>query len=680
MPDDLCRGNKLGFKVLRFSPQERFLGGIRSQDDRQNLVVWNLATKELKNLDQVFNGGNAPVFAFSPSDKLLAWTRSDKKIVLHSLSNQATTEIDVPEQPYALVFSPDEKVLAIHCTNLAKNKAVCIFWYLPTRTTIEKELSFKARYQTVVTGRTGRTLAFCVRDKKSDKKIALYHESPGASRAWYLDERSKFIMDVPDMPTQMSFSPDEQLLAVACGGPSSDRLTYIILDIPTRKEKARFVSSPSRGKIAGLPVLSMFPTLAFNPAGNLLAIGHGMGNISVLDPATGKETLRLESAHKTPVYKIIWQPDGRQFTSVTHEGTLKIWKLSGDSPISRSPFERFSKLAFSPDGQWLAAQVDRRTRLIHRPTGKLRKELPAQGPMLFRGDGRKLAVLAHDDYRKTRAQDFILENARALIFDVATGAQEAALELEFVQSAAFGPDGDLLVAGMAAKAQKTGAFAAEVWNVDKNTRIWQAPAESRLSFAILSPDGARVLGVEYQEGLTRLELWETATGQSLGEQSVPRVSWSGAMQPPTISPDGRWAAMPMRADGKLGRATAVFRLPSLEKGFEMPATLIPALHTFSADGRLLARCHFDGTICIWHVERGEELFRFQAASALIDSVCFSPEGDLAFAEKNVPEMQILRLESLRTAAGRVRAGMVRSLLPACPARRPMILYTLSGVA
>jgi hypothetical protein len=223
------------------------------------------------------------------------------------------------------------------------------------------------------------------------------------------------------------------------------------------------------------------------------------------------------------------------------------------------------------------------------------------------------------------------------VFDVASAKRDNFLEVESLQSAAFGAGGALRVV----LTEKDGPV---VWSANPRRRIWQPPAEGRWQFGILSPDGGRVIGVACPpEGPTRLTLCDIATGRRLAEFTMPRVTWVDSVPPPMFSPDGRWLAVPTRA----GRATAILRLPSLEPAFTLPPNIFSERLSFSPAGDVLTQCHADGGIRFWHLERGDELFGFQATPTAAKNHSFTPDGTFVFHEQESPHLQALRMETLR---------------------------------
>ncbi|MGY0231580.1 TolB family protein [Longispora urticae] len=152
-----------------------------------------------------------------------------------------------------------------------------------------------------------------------------------------------------------------------------------------------------------------------SPDGTRVAVGDpdGGSEITLIDLATARErTLRVSARSKT--YPRAWSPDGR-YVAVSVEpgswepGTLvgPVWLLdtgTGKSSVltqgtapDRSGVEDPTMVAFSPDGQHVVVQADRRLVVVGLD-GRTERELPLPdgrtlaGPEAWSPDGRLLAL------------------------------------------------------------------------------------------------------------------------------------------------------------------------------------------------------------------------------------------------------------------------------------------------
>src|SRR5262249_13825726 len=117
---------------------------------------------------------------------------------------------------------------------------------------------------------------------------------------WHLETQAvEMELDVPGPPLNGVVSPGEQRLGVLCGGRKDRQKTVLVVwDLGKKKEIGRWEIGGSRGLAP--------PALAASPTGDRFAVSN-QGNILILDALSGKELLRLESAHKLPVLKLVWQ-------------------------------------------------------------------------------------------------------------------------------------------------------------------------------------------------------------------------------------------------------------------------------------------------------------------------------------------------------------------------------------
>jgi serine/threonine protein kinase/WD40 repeat protein len=579
----------------------------------------------------------------SPDGKWLAWG-GEKIHLWHVAEGKPAGVLPIPEAEKSketlgvlwLAFSPDGRHLG--GIQLHDDRVDIILWDLKTK---------KPRILAQVKNPDMNVLAF-----SPSGKLLAYSSGEKKITLWNLEMQAQAAeLECPDTPAAMAFSRDGQLLAAPCGSSKEGKWMVVLWDLAKNTERARWAIEGSQ--LAGGLVP---PSLAFHPTQKLLALSQHMGNIHFRDPFTGKEIFRLESAHKLWVMKLAWRPDGKQLTSAASDGSIKVWRLSGDQfrstihaggttflPLARSRF------LFSPDGKWLVVEGKKSIQLLHRATGKVEHEWPLRGQLLFRPDSRKLAVFGNDDFKKSKA----------VVFDLSTGKQEARRDVaDTLHSAAFAGNGQLLVTLQQNKRPV-------VWNVHTNQQVWQAPTDTITHGGSLSPDASLLLG--YRDTLpvpgvkTSVILWELATGRKLAEFALADRTFSP--QDPAFSPDGRWVTLSAfslsgRGEKKAGPGSGltVLSVPNLQKRFGIPADPFPGPHAFSPDSRLLAVANIDGSIALWDVEHGRELFRYSDSTQPVDNVAFTPEGDLATNPTPSPDLQVLHAHRLRKQLAEIGLG------------------------
>jgi WD40 repeat protein len=100
-------------------------------------------------------------------------------------------------------------------------------------------------------------------------------------------------------------------------------------------------------------------SLAFSPAGKLLAVGTRYGLVKVYDPATGKELATLKG-HAGDVWAVAFSPDGKTLASGDGDwdrpGDIRLWDTTTWKEKGKLQHSgEVLCLAFSPTKNVLAA-------------------------------------------------------------------------------------------------------------------------------------------------------------------------------------------------------------------------------------------------------------------------------------------------------------------------------------
>lgn len=138
----------------------------------------------------------------------------------------------------------------------------------------------------------------------------------------------------------VQFSPDSQLIAVACGTPGKHGEVRLI--------------RPFSGEL--VKVLGMTSDVvydcAFSPAGDRLATAAADGVIRVFDVASGKEQLTITS-HSDWVFAVAWNKDGSQLASASRDKTAKVFDAkTGELLITYNGHNQPVRgVLFHPDGK-----------------------------------------------------------------------------------------------------------------------------------------------------------------------------------------------------------------------------------------------------------------------------------------------------------------------------------------
>ncbi len=265
----------------------------------------------------------------------------------------------------------------------------------------------------------------------------------------------------------VAFSPtDKRLLAVGCGG-GGDVSHVVLWDIDAGNELARL---PGATDLPGFPLNEHngpVGALAFSTDGKYLAAGFGSKNmlmsmtsptpLKVWEVATRRLIRRL-SGHTNYCMSLDFSRDGKLLASGSRDGTAIIWSTETwratqtlRNADKDSVFSQFQSgrpgmtedVAFSPDGKTLAmASREGTVQLWDVAGGKLLATLKGHSStvnaVVFSPDGRTLASGSGDQTVRL----WNVETRRELL-----QLDSGGIELGQVQTLAFSPDGQHLLAG-----------------------------------------------------------------------------------------------------------------------------------------------------------------------------------------------------------------------------------------
>ena len=212
-------------------------------------------------------------------------------------------------------------------------------------------------------------------------------------------------LEAPGQVGRLVFAPDSKSLAWTqtgpLGGPNPDRICT--WDVAADKMVRTFETGP--------PSLFMLNALTFAPDGKLLACGVGDAGVQLWDVALEKVREQLPWRG---VCGLAFSPDGQTlataraafmekrngvFLPTADKDFLALWTVESGPQLRvltgpPAPRRGYLSVAFSPDGQLLAAQEEssRTLRLWETATGKVIRSVP--GGLPDRDDGRRHPQLA----------------------------------------------------------------------------------------------------------------------------------------------------------------------------------------------------------------------------------------------------------------------------------------------
>jgi serine/threonine protein kinase/WD40 repeat protein len=449
--------------------------------------------------------------------------------------------------------------------------------------------------------------------------------SPDSGRiAFPMEEQKVAVWDIAanrvaveiELPLQsegaVGFHPDGQHLGIHCREMDS-RSRLLIWDIARNREAARV----DTGEIA-----SSTP-IAFTRDGHRAAVAGINGMLVVCDvppsPLFGQRpTIRVD--HGTMPQVLAWTADGVLLTGGL--AGLKQWELAAAGPVTLQRLEsdqqpgQFSRVAFHPDGQTLAASPWHGSAIMifDRASGtKLRSlgsgmTFEAAFDMRYSPDGARLARFGLNG---------------VVVWDTESGEETLRLDrdsagLSAAMTVSFRPDGGLLAAGMVRNQ-------AVVRDVATGTAVWEGKGQA--SMAAVSPNGKFVLTYRAFAlgGDLSIPVRDLESNQL--KFTIPGPEGKNWQSLAEISPDSRWilalhyggdVAKSLPADASETRPAG----PAAAAPFMPPS---PVRFTFGASTANIMAPDQEWIGAVWHAETGQRQVEINGPST-VEYYAFSPDG------------------------------------------------------
>jgi len=424
------------------------------------------------------------------------------------------------------------------------------------------------------------------------------------------------------------------------------RLAGASLEVPGRAGELTVWDLETKQVLLALKMPTMPGMTKFSPNGDLLAVACTDRTVKLVDLASGEVTASLDTHGATCLLAFL--NDGAQLATGGYDGVFKLWDVKSRTAVKTQPLGGRSNyvIGISSDGQSLAT-VDRKwvVTIWDAQTGRAVSKLDTKAP------GTRCAVFSPEedliatagftetvqlwDVKEGRLKSTVTSpaapvsclrsspdgktlavaglNGRVSLLEFPSGRELATINAhsEGISCLAFAANGKTLASGSSDKSVK-------IWELDRfvgreagagKTAAGITPAKPGLAEVVGSLFGAQNKSLDQPLAVfTRLNAKHIDSPQSVLALAV--------------SPDGATLAS---AHGDNSVRIRAAQNGNVQKVLTAHSDAVTSL-AFSADGTILASAGRDETAKLWDISSGEPRATLEGHSGTVSSIAFSPNG------------------------------------------------------
>jgi WD40 repeat protein len=452
----------------------------------------------------------------------------------------------------------------------------------------------------------------------------------GPLLAWAGEDMTVQVWDVttdrplrtlPQAGTFVALSPDGRRLAA--GGKGAH---ITVWDVPSFR------------KLADVPHGGEVLCLAFSPDGRWLASGgFGEQPVRVWDAATLRPGKPLRAASPYWVVALAFSSDSRLLAAADTNSAI-IWDVGTGEHVNvlQGPNSRCTSIAFSPDGEYVAASFKSSPVTVWRLRDKrvvftTRRHAGNVSGVAFDPDPASPRLMFAE------GAEIVVERWRG----------DTCPEGRTLRGPPAGPLASLAAGRRLAAGAGDGTV--EVWDPADGKLLWTQQAhKGKVAGLAFSPDDQLLAGGGDDGTVT---LWQAATGELVHTLT----GHTAAVTAVAFSPDGRRLASACR-----DRTVKVWDVASGEEAFTLPTHPASVFGVaFSPDGKRLAAAYDGGTLLVWDLAARRTALTLNDRTGTLWGVAFSPDGRLLATANSDGLVKIWQASSgaeLRTLRG--HRGMV----------------------